>query len=157
MTSLGLLAYRELRDRVFKYDFMHTAFQDGYMSNAMFLISSSVFRVKYRSVSDATPVITFSSALQFPFRRADDLRLKDVFCDKLMKKQESRKCIVANASTQLSLYRLLEFWAIEEAKDCLRLLQHCAVYSAACRVTTCLSSSDIVARRRHVRRKNFSS
>ena len=140
VTSLGLLADRELRElldflHVFKYDFMHTAFQDGYMSNAMFLISSSVFRVKYRSVSDATPVITFLSALQFPFRRADGRRLKDVFCDKLMKKQESRKCIVANASTQLSLYRLLEFWAIEEAKDCPRLLQHCAVYSAACRVT----------------------
>ena len=48
VTEHGLLADRGLREvvdflGVFKYDFMHTAFQDGYMSNAMHLISSSVW------------------------------------------------------------------------------------------------------------------
>ena len=140
VTPLGLLADEGLHEivgflNVFKYDFMHTAFQDGYMSNAMYLITNAVFRVKYNKASDASPVIAFLSALQFPFRRAECRRLKRVFCDKLMKKHSKRKCIVANASTQLSLYKLLEFWAIEEASDCPALLEHCAVYSAACSAT----------------------
>jgi hypothetical protein len=140
VTEQGLLADRGLREvvdflAVFKYDFMHTAFQDGYMSNAMYLISSSVFRVKYRKPSDPTSLIAFLGELQFPMSRGDDRRLKALFSDKLITKQRKRRSIVANASCQLSLYRLIEFWAIEEASDCPALLEHCAVYSAACRVT----------------------
>ena len=67
--------------------------------------------------------------------RGADRRLKDLFCDNLIAKQRRRRNILANASCQRSLYRLLEFWAIEEAGDCPALLEHCAVYSAACRVT----------------------
>ena len=35
---------------------------------------------------------------------------------------------------QLSLYKILEYWAAEEAKDCPELLEHCAVYFAACKI-----------------------
>ena len=105
------------------------------MSNAMYLISRSVFMVKYRRPSDPTSVIAFLGELQLAMSRGADRRLKQLFSDKLIAKQRKRRSIVANASCQLSLYRLLEFWAIEEASDCPALLEHCAVYSAACRVT----------------------
>ena len=141
VTKHGLLADPDLREvmnflEIFKYDFMHTSFQDGYMSNAMYLICESVLRIKYGNANDGAPLVDFMKSLQFSFARATDkCRLRSVFSEKLMPKHRRRKCIVANASTQFSLYRLLEFWANEAAVDYPALLEHCAVYSAACRVT----------------------
>ena len=51
VTKDGLLADVILRGifnflDVVRYDFMHTAFQDGFMSNAMWLLRKSVFTAK---------------------------------------------------------------------------------------------------------------
>ena len=139
VTKDGLLADLVLREifnfhEVFRYDFMHTAFQDGFMSNAMWLMCKSVFEVKYGRSNDATPLLSFLRELQFPQSRADGRRLHNLFSEKLMPKHAARKCLVANASMQLSLYKVLEYWAAEEAADCPALLEHCAVYAAACKV-----------------------
>ena len=140
-TKYGLLADTDLREavnllQVFKYDFMHTSFQDGYMSNAMYLICESVLRIKHGNANDGQPLVDFLKSLQFSsYRSSDRCRLHAVFCEKLMTKHRKRKCIVANASCQLSLYKLLEFWADEAAVGCPSLPEHCAVYNAACRVT----------------------
>ena len=139
VTKDGLLADLVLREifdfhYVFRYDFMHVAFQDGFMSNAMWLMCKSVFEVKYGRSNDATPLLRFLRELQFPRSRADCRRLHNVFSEKLMSKHVRRKCIVANASVQLSLYKILEYWAAEEATDCPALLEHCAVYAAACKI-----------------------
>ena len=50
-TSTGLLASVELRRlvdflEVCSYDWMHTAFQDGFMSNAMWLVSREISKAK---------------------------------------------------------------------------------------------------------------
>ena len=52
VTPEGLLADPDLREKISfldtcVYDFMHTSFQEGFMSNAMWLMCSSVLRVKY--------------------------------------------------------------------------------------------------------------
>ena len=113
---------------------MHTAFQGGFMSTSMWLLCKSVFEVKYGRSNDATPLLRFLRELQFPQSRADGRRLHILFSEKLMAKHATRKCIVGNASMQLSLYKILEYWAAEEAKDCPELLEHCAVYFAACKI-----------------------
>jgi hypothetical protein len=53
----------------------------------------------------------------------------------MMSKHNKRKVIVANASTQFSMYKLLEVWATEASQECPDLLEHVSVYSAACAVT----------------------
>jgi len=135
-TKQGLLADTDLRDRfdfleIFKYDHMHTAFQDGFMSNAMWLICSNTLRLKHGNASDGAPLVAFLKSLQFPVSRADGKRLHTIFTNKFMNKHRGKNSIVANASCQLTLYKLLEFWAIEESTDCPELLPHCAVYCAA--------------------------
>ena len=50
-TESGLLADGDLRLqcdflKLWSYDWMHTAFQDGFMSNAMWLVSSNINRIK---------------------------------------------------------------------------------------------------------------
>ena len=60
----GLLADLILREMfdildIFRYDFMHTAFQHGFMSNAPWLLCKSVFEVKYGRSNDATPLLRF--------------------------------------------------------------------------------------------------
>ena len=104
---------------------MHTAFQDGFMSNAMWLLCKSVFEVKYGRSNDATPMLRLLRKLQFPFSRSDGRSLHKLFSEKLMGKHAFRNCIVGNASMQLSLYKILEYWAAEEANDCPELLEHC--------------------------------
>ena len=110
---------------VVRYDFMHTAFQDGFMSNAMWLLCKSVFEVKYGRPNDATPMLRCLRKLQFPCSRPDGRSLHKLFSEKLMGKHAFRNCIVGNASMQLSLYKILEYWAAEEANDCPELLEHC--------------------------------
>jgi hypothetical protein len=36
----------------------------------------------------------------------------------MMRKHKKRKVIVANASTQFSMYKQLEVWAIEASQEC---------------------------------------
>ena len=91
VTKDGLLADVILRGifnflDVVRYDFMHTAFQDGFMSNAMWLLCKSVFEVKYGRSNDATPLLRFLRELQFPQSRADGRRLHILFSEKLMAK-----------------------------------------------------------------------
>ena len=137
VTREGLLADMELRPfacflDVCVYDFMHTAFQNGYMSNAMWLICSHTLRLKYGSDRDAAPLVAYLRAFQFPSSRADGRRLYTIFSKVTMPKHRLAQSILANASCQLYLYPLLEAWAIEESRGSPDLLAHCAVYCAAC-------------------------
>ena len=102
VTKDGLLADVVLRGifnflDVCRYDFMHTAFQGGFMSTSMWLLCKSVFEVKYGRSNDATPLLRFLRELQFPQSRADGRRLHILFSEKLMAKHATRKCIVGNA------------------------------------------------------------
>jgi hypothetical protein len=140
VTKEGLLADEQLRGiinflEVFRYDFMHTTFQDGFMSNAMYLIMESTLRIRYGSATNSTPLVDFLKGLQFTFARTADRYLSKHFSEKMMRKHKKRKVIVANASTQFSMYKLLEVWATEASQECPDLLEHVSVYSAACAVT----------------------
>ena len=67
--------------------------------------------------------------------RADSHRLNAIFSAKMMAKHHNRGCIVANASDQFSLYKMLEVFAKEAAHDCPDLRDHVAVYVLACQLT----------------------
>ena len=138
VTKDGLLADMDLRANVdwldvSEFDFMHTTFQAGYMSNAMWLILSNTLHLKYGTDTDAASLVEFLRALQFPSSRADGRRLHNIFSDIMMPKHCKAQNILANASCQLSLYPLLEAWAIEESHGRPDILPHCAVYCAACK------------------------
>ena len=84
VTKDGLLADVVLRGifnflDVCRYDFMHTAFQGGFMSTSMWLLCKSVFEVKYGRSNDATPLLRFLRELQFPQSRPDGRRLHILF------------------------------------------------------------------------------
>ena len=89
------------------------------------VLCKSVFEVKYGRSNHATPLLRFLRELQFPQSCADGRRLHILFSTKMMGKHAFRNCIVGNASMQLSLYKILEYWAAEDANDCPELLEHC--------------------------------
>ena len=139
VTPEGLLADPDLREKISfldtcVYDFMHTSFQEGFMSNAMWLMCSSVLRVKYGGDGNGAPLVAYLREFQFPHSRTEGKQLHRVFTDKMMKKHKNRNCILANASIQMSLHQLLECWAIRESSGCGELMQHCAVFCAACEI-----------------------
>ena len=133
-TPNGLLADRELRAVIdcytaCKYDFMHVAFQDGFASHAMWL----VVQVGLDDITQGGPLVVFIKSFQFPFSRSRDRHaLSNVFCAKMMRKHSNADVIVGNASVQLSLYRMLEFWAIEKSSP--EMDPHNEVFFAACYV-----------------------
>jgi hypothetical protein len=101
----------------------------------MYLIMESTLRIRYGSATNSTPLVDFLKGLQFTSARSDDRYLSKHFSEKMMKKHHKRKVIVANASTQFSMYKLLEVWATEASRECPDLLEHVTVYCAACAVT----------------------
>ena len=127
-TPHGLLADLDLRRTTsfldaFKFDFMHTAFQGGYMSNAMFLIIENTLQLKYGRATDGKPLVDFLKGLTFNMQHRNANKvLHRVFSDKMMAKHRKRKSIVANAGCQLALLKLIEFWAMEAAADTLSLI-----------------------------------
>ena len=140
VTKQGLLADPVLREVVsflgaFKYDYMHTAFQDGFMSNAMYLIVDAVLQIRHGNRNSGEPLVRFLKGVEFPFQRGrKDSTLQRIFGEKMMPKHQKKKSIVANAANQLTLYKVIEFWAVEATTGHSELLEHCAVYSAACKV-----------------------
>jgi hypothetical protein len=91
------------------------------MSNAMYLIMESTLRIRYGSATNSTPLVDFLKGLQFTFARTADRYLSKRFSEKMMRKHKKRKVIVANASTQFSMYKQLEVWAIEASQECPRI------------------------------------
>mgnify|MGYP003313008692 CR=1 FL=1 len=134
-TPNGLLADRELRAVIdcftaYKYDWMHVAVQDGFVSNAMWL----VVQAGLDDIEQGKPLVDFIKSFEFPFSRrsTDRYALPRVFSKKMMRKHSNAGTIIANASVQLSLYRMLEFWAIEKSSP--EMDPHNEVFFASCYV-----------------------
>ena len=142
-TPDGLLADLELRAnhdflQLWQYDSMHTAFQDGMMSQAMWFICKIVSRVKYNN-QKCESLVSYLDGCQFPMARSSQGRaLRRVFTPLMLKKHESHNGLVANASVQLTLYPLIEDWASLEARGEPSLRGHLVVYKAACRIVDLL-------------------
>ena len=141
-TEAGLLADMELRLpcnflEVWKYDWMHTAFQDGFMSNAMWMVCSRVSSIKYGN-DRCESILAHLKGCQFPLSRSSVGRqLHRLFGEPMLKKHRRHQGLVANASTQFTLYPILKDWALleaERAEGMPALLPHVAVYVAACHV-----------------------
>jgi len=136
-TESGLLADGDLRLqcdflKLWSYDWMHTAFQDGFMSNAMWLVSSNMNRIKHGS-NKAEAVVQHFKACQFPLSKSRVGRqLYRLFEPRMVEKQNKRHAVVCNASQQFTMYLMLKDWALLEAIDTPRLHPHVAVYIAAC-------------------------
>ena len=139
VTKHGYLADMQLRLHAdwlhtWRYDWMHTALQDGFMSNAMFLICKHISRIKYGDSACAS-FTAYLKGCQFPVSKSAVGRLlKSLFEPAMMKKHMSRNTFVANASSQFTLYTLLKDWSIVEAESTPALHRHVAVYLAACAV-----------------------
>ena len=88
------------------------------MSNAMYLIMEITLRIRYGSATNPTPLLDILKGLQFTVARTADRYLSKRFSEKMMRKHKKRKVIVANASTQFSMYKQLEVWAIEASQEC---------------------------------------
>ena len=87
-TPTGLLADLDLRRqvdflRVCAYDWMHTTFQDGWMSNAMWLISEAI-SIARRGNTLCEDFIAHLRACQFPLSRASAKRTLERLFDPLM-------------------------------------------------------------------------
>jgi hypothetical protein len=138
VTREGLLADQELRAvasfiDVFKYDFMHSAFLGGLMSSAMHVILEATLRVAYGRATDGRLVVvvwahgnSVCNALTAKAFLQCSLTIGAEHCN--------RRCIVANASDQFSMYKLLEVFAMDVARGCLELVEHCVVCAASCRI-----------------------
>ena len=136
----GVMADDELRDaeQIFgasRYDWMHCAMQDGFMSNAMYLVVRHVLIINHGGANDATVVQNYLRSCKFPFMNKNvGPQLYRIFSQEMMKKHTTKKAMVANASAQLSLYLIIEEWALLEAVHSNGALRHVAVYSAVCRI-----------------------
>ena len=104
------------------------------MSNAMYLIVEATLRVARGRATVGRPLVCFLGTWQFSLQRSGSKRLLAMFSDRMMRKHCNRRCIVANASDQFSMYMLLEVIAMDVARGCLELLEHCVVYAASCRI-----------------------
>ena len=76
-TPCGLLADLDLRAKfnvlnVGSYDWMRNSFQDGFMTNAMWLAVRALAKLKRRN-DDCTDVIAHLETIQFPLARRDTL------------------------------------------------------------------------------------
>jgi hypothetical protein len=135
------LACESLREKydflhLWNYDLMHTAFQDGFMSNAMWLCCSRISQCKYGNVRCESLVMHLQRC-QVPKHRSVGgaiNKLKEIFAPVMIPKHDLRCTIVANASMQLSLYALLRDWALEESKGVAEVLPDVCVYLAACKI-----------------------
>lgn len=142
-TADGLLADLELRAQnnflqLWQYDSMHTAFQDGFMSQAMWLIVKIVSRVKYNN-QRCESLVSYLNRCQFPMARSSQGRaLVRVFTPLMLNKHEGHNALVANASVQFTLYPLIKDWALLEAHGEPSLSEHLVVYLAACRIVDIL-------------------
>ena len=138
-TENGLLTDLELRARcnflrIWNYDFMHTAFQAGFMSTAMWLVCSRVSANTHGN-SKCESLVTFLTGCQFPLCMTGlNHKLKNVFDAVMIPKHEARHMIVANASIQLSLYPLLRDWARLESEGAPAVLPDVVVFLAACEI-----------------------
>ena len=138
-TESGLLADMELRLicnflALWKYDWMHTAFQDGFMSNAIWTVSSRISSIKYGN-DNCNSLMAHLKGLQFPRSASSTGRqLYRVFEPPMIKKHRGHQAIVANASQQFTLYPIVKDWALLEAEGMPALFPHVAVYVAACNV-----------------------
>jgi len=137
-TPNGLLADLQLRAQcdwrvVWRYDWMHTAFQDGFMSCAMWLVLSSITDNNYNS--DYGAFKTYLRQCQYPLKQSSACRqLYRLFEPKMVSKHNAKSSIVANASSQFSLYPIVHEWALGEAGEGGPLQQHVLVYVAACEI-----------------------
>jgi hypothetical protein len=138
-TASGLLADMELRRQVeflsvCAYDWMHTAFQDGFMSNAMWLVVRAISTAK-RGNQLCEDVVTHLAACQFPLSKTSfRYSLKHLFAPLMVKKHLKKRAIVGNASPQFTLYPILQDYALKEVEDTPALRPHVAVYVAACKI-----------------------
>ena len=91
VTPTGLLADLELRRqvdflRVCAYDWMHCTFQDGWMSNAMWLICEAI-SIARRGNTKCEDFIVHLRACQFPLSRASAGRSLERLFDPIMVKK----------------------------------------------------------------------
>jgi len=106
-TAEGLLADSDLLQggtfiRRWQYDWMHTAFQAGFMSDAMWLVFKHISNLKYGGVAaGGESMIRYLGRCQFPqCRRSIGRSMHHLFRPEMMKKHVSHRYIVANASVR---------------------------------------------------------
>ncbi len=132
-TPFGLLAHMGLRAHcdflhAWSYDIMHTTFQDGFMSNAMWLLCLNIARTKYHSNYES--LVRHIRECQVPMGRGSIKCIyNQLLSEKMVKKHTARKAIVANASVKFSLYPIQLDWALMELDADVE--EHVAVYTAA--------------------------
>ena len=113
---------------------MHTAFQDGYMSNAMWLIAINVAKITQNNAK-CESLLSHIKHLVFPAHLTSVGRqLHRVFSKRMVAKHFKKQAIVANASQQFTLYALIRDWAIHESMGVADAQPHLDVYLAACEV-----------------------
>ena len=123
-TDEGLLADPDLLMggallRRWNYDWMHCAFQAGFMSEAMWLVFKNIAILKFGSIgAGGDSMIGYLRQCQFPqCRRSVGRGLHHLFAPEMLKKHKSHGYIVANASVQFTLYAVVRDWATMEAED----------------------------------------
>ena len=106
-TAEGLLADSDLLlgatfIRRWQYDWMHTAFQAGFMSDAMWLVFKHISNLKYGGVAaGGESMIRYLGRCQFPqCRRSIGRSMHHLVRPEMMKKHVSHRYIVANASVR---------------------------------------------------------
>ena len=148
-TDEGLLADPDLLMggallRRWQYDWMHCAFQAGFMSEAMWLVFKNIAILKFGSIgAGGDSMIGYLRQCQFPqCRRSVGRGLHHLFAPEMLKKHKSHRYIVANASVQFTLYAVVRAWATMEAEDDAQK-EHLLVYLAVSRII------DIIRRVKH--------
>ena len=148
-TGEGLLADRELLANGtgilrWQYDWMHTAFQAGFMSDAMWLVFKHISTIKHGEAAGGASMVRHLRQCQFPFcMRSVGGSLKHLFEPEMLKKHRTHTYLVGNASVQFTLYALVRDWATIEAEDDPSATEHLLVYLAASRII------DIIRRVKH--------
>ena len=112
-TDEGLLADPDLLMggallRRWQYDWMHCAFQAGFMSEAMWLAFKNIAILKFGSIgAGGDSMIGYLRQCQFPqCRRSVGRGLHHLFAPEMLKKHNSHGYIVAIASVQFTLYAM---------------------------------------------------
>ena len=90
--------------RRWNYDWMHCAFQAGFMSEAMWLAFKNMAILKFGSIgAGGDSMIGYLRQCQFPqCRRSVGRGLHHLFEPEMLKKHDSHGYIVANASVQFT-------------------------------------------------------